>query len=130
MRLVIGGQGQGKLGYVLNVTKLNMESVTDGGYLNIAHVTPVVNHLHLFIRKLLKEKIEPLAVIESIIKNNEKIIFVCDEIGCGVVPTDPFEREWRETTGRILCVLAKQAKSVTRVFCGIGTTISGDGKWT
>ena len=50
-------------------------------------------------------------------------IIVCDELGCGVVPMDAFERAWRERTGRIGCELAKQAEAVYRVTCGIGTRI-------
>ena len=45
---------------------------------------------------------------------------VSDEIGLGVVPLDPFERLWREETGRALCVLAERAQRVERICCGLG----------
>ena len=48
---------------------------------------------------------------------------LAQELGCGVVPMDAFERAWRERTGRIGCELAKQAEAVYRVTCGIGTRI-------
>ena len=45
-------------------------------------------------------------------------VLVCDEIGCGVVPIQPQERQWREQTGRLCCLLAKRAERVVRVFVG------------
>ena len=45
------------------------------------------------------------------------------EIGCGIVPTDPLEREWRQMTGRALSRIAGQSDQVTRVICGIGQRI-------
>lgn len=41
------------------------------------------------------------------------------EIGCGVVPMEAFERQWRERHGTFLQQLARKAERVTRVFCGL-----------
>ncbi len=49
-------------------------------------------------------------------------IFIATNIQCGIVPQDPFERLWREETGRYLQALAK-CSSVVRVFCGIAEVI-------
>lgn len=46
-------------------------------------------------------------------------VILCDDIFCGVVPTDEETRAWREQTGRLLGELARRAETVTRVFCGI-----------
>ena len=43
----------------------------------------------------------------------------CDEIGCGVVPIEPFEERWREETGRLCCALAARADAVYRVWACI-----------
>ena len=51
------------------------------------------------------------------------ILLVTDEIGCGVVPIDPVERQWREETGRLCCLLAQRAQRVERIFCGIAMTL-------
>lgn len=48
---------------------------------------------------------------------------VCDEIGCGVVPMDAGERDWREATGRLCCDIAAQADRVYRVCCGVAQCI-------
>ena len=48
---------------------------------------------------------------------------ISDEIGNGIVPNDPLEREWREETGRLLRRIAKDADRVVRVVCGLPQVI-------
>ncbi len=52
-------------------------------------------------------------------------IVLCDEIGCGVVPFEKAQDDWREQTGRLLCDLAARADLVVRVYAGIGQAIKG-----
>ena len=47
------------------------------------------------------------------------------EVGGGIVPLDPEEREKRERAGRLACLLAERAEAVVRVFCGIPKLIKG-----
>lgn len=51
---------------------------------------------------------------------------IATEIGGGVVPVDPAEREARERAGRLNCLLAERADTVVRVFCGIPKVIKGE----
>ena len=60
---------------------------------------------------------------EIIYKANPDRILITDEIGYGIVPIDPFERGYREETGRICCLLAERSEEVWRVCCGIGTQL-------
>lgn len=55
----------------------------------------------------------------------QKEVVICNEVGCGLVPVDPAERERRERTGRLCIELARQADRVIRVVCGVGTVIKG-----
>ena len=129
MELVIGGRAQGKLEYV----KQNMANqnylVLDGQGLDIdfskdhGEEPLILNHLHLFIRKSLKEGGNPEKEIKDFISKYNNLIIISDEIGNGIVPIDSFERDYRERTGRLLIELAKEADKVTRVFCGIGQVI-------
>ena len=48
------------------------------------------------------------------------------EVGGGVVPLDPNEREARERAGRLACLLAERADTVVRVFCGIPRVLKGE----
>lgn len=53
-------------------------------------------------------------------------IVIATEVGCGVVPMDPAERERRETAGRLSCLLAERAKTVVRVCCGLPQLLKGE----
>lgn len=50
------------------------------------------------------------------------------EVGCGVVPVDPEQRQARERAGRLSCLLAGRADVVIRVCCGLPQVLKGD--WT
>ena len=45
------------------------------------------------------------------------------EMGCGIVPMDAFDREYREAVGRACCCLGEEAEEVWRVTAGIGQRI-------
>ena len=53
-------------------------------------------------------------------------VYVCTEVGCGVVPVDRFQREWREAVGRVCCALAREAGRVDRVWCGLAVELKGE----
>ena len=69
---------------------------------------PIVNRLQEWVRKLLAQQIDPLARIDELVEGRDLVI-LCDEVGCGVVPIDPAQREWREAVGRVCCALAQKA---------------------
>ena len=73
-------------------------------------------------RWMLADK-NPSEEIESMLRSNPGLIIITDEIGGGIVPMDPKEREWREVHGRACCQLAKRADCVIRVIAGIGQRI-------
>lgn len=50
-------------------------------------------------------------------------VVIATEIGGGIVPIDPQERQAREQAGRLACMLAARAQKVVRVFCGIPMVI-------
>ena len=49
----------------------------------------------------------------------EKEIVICNEVGSGVIPMDPKQRQSREMTGRLCILLAQRAEKVVRLICGI-----------
>ena len=128
MKLIIGGYAQGKLNYA--VTKYNVaedyvfESVLPTSEeAEKLEGTIIVSSLHKWIRKRIKEGGRPEEEISSFVKKNPDCIIICDEIGNGIVPMDPFERVYRERTGRIQVKLAADAEEVERVVCGIAQKI-------
>ena len=109
MKLVIGGAFQGKLDFAKKMTG------KETGWADGAAV--------------LKETgTAPEAELEELLQKNPEICIVTNELGYGVVPIEPFDRKWREKTGRICTELAAKADSVTRVVCGIGILLKGEEK--
>jgi adenosylcobinamide kinase/adenosylcobinamide-phosphate guanylyltransferase len=125
MWLISGGAYQGKLEYVLHKKQLSLDDIIDGGTCDFQDLLekPLVTQFHLWVKRMLLEKKDVAALVEQIIQKNPDIIIIVNELGCGIVPMDAFDREYRETTGRICCRIAKDATEVHRVICGMGMVI-------
>ena len=117
MRLIIGGKGQGKREYAASAYNIAPGEIS--GSLEGAKTARVLYGLEEEIARCLREGIDPEPLVEELCRSNPDIIIICRELGCGVVPMERFDREWRERTGRICCELAKTAESVERVLCGL-----------
>lgn len=136
MIFIIGGENQGKLEYLFNISRFKKENVVD--CLNVDGLKaeeilmsnrPVIYNFNNLIKELLvvyddEQKVKEK--IKKMIKENRKAVIISNEIGYGIVPIDKFERRYRELTGRICCEIAKESKEVHRVICGIGTIIKGE----
>ncbi|MBQ7446567.1 MAG: bifunctional adenosylcobinamide kinase/adenosylcobinamide-phosphate guanylyltransferase [Eubacterium sp.] len=59
----------------------------------------------------------------EVVSENPDVIFIVNELGCGVIPMDVHDRRYRELVGRTCCDLAKEAKEVHRVVCGVGEVL-------
>lgn len=128
MVLIIGGAYQGKLGYAKKeFPEISEMDWVDGRVCGEEelYVCRGIHHFHAYIERMMREGrcVDDLAGRISL--RNPKVVIISDEIGYGIVPADPFEREYREMTGRICTRLAADAKKVCRVVCGIGTVIKG-----
>jgi adenosylcobinamide kinase/adenosylcobinamide-phosphate guanylyltransferase len=125
MELIIGGMGQGKTEFALR-RKMGA-AVTDGAVcsINEALTAEVLIHFEKLLYHLLQLGKDPKAFTEQLLCQNREALVVCREVGCGIVPMDAFEREYRETVGRCCCQIAAEADAVIRVFCGIGQWIKG-----
>lgn len=123
MKFVTGGAYQGKLEYA---KKLYPDAEwADGTGCSLQELLScgAVDHFHLFVRRWLQAGKTPQELTGEILDKNRELIVVCDEIGCGLVPTDAFEREYRESAGRICTELVKHADEVYRVTCGEGVRL-------
>lgn len=128
MVLITGGAFHGKLEYALNLTGIPKEDIINGKNCTMEDLLnkPLVNHFHLWIDRILREDRDIYELINLIQTENPNLIIIVDELGCGIVPMDPYDREYREVTGRVCCEIAKIAKKVHRVTCGIGMVIKYD----
>lgn len=128
MIFVIGGAFQGKSGYAEKLFGINADEWVDGENCNWSEIyhAHAIRHFHEFIKARLKEGEDIESLAEELIKRNPDAIIVSNEIGYGVVPMDPFERQYREAVGRICTKIAAASTEVHRVVCGLGTVIKHD----
>jgi adenosylcobinamide kinase/adenosylcobinamide-phosphate guanylyltransferase len=135
VEVYIGGYAQGKLDYVLQKhpeiaagadAKDAADAVLDGAVC-APDCRPeghrILDHYHLLVRRQMEEGIDPREWMERLLTACPDMILISDEIGNGIVPAEPFERKWREMTGRLLCTAAQKADRVERIFCGMGQRI-------
>ena len=123
MKFITGGAYQGKLEYA---KKMYPDADwADGAGCSLQELLScgAVDHFHLFVRRWLQAGKTPQELTGEILDKNRDLIIVCDEIGCGLVPTDAFEREYRESVGRICTELVKYTDEVYRVTCGAGVRL-------
>ena len=119
MELIIGGRAQGKLRYAADLFDLKSDDISDG----ILSGTRAVYNLQNAVRGVMQNGGDAYETVMNYIVKHPGCIIICDEIGSGLVPADAFEREYRDTVGKICCMLAKSAVRVHRVICGIGVVI-------
>ncbi|MBP5281682.1 MAG: bifunctional adenosylcobinamide kinase/adenosylcobinamide-phosphate guanylyltransferase [Lachnospiraceae bacterium] len=125
MELLIGGIAQGKLEYALMkypdaVVVSDETECVDGTKIY------VWKDLHSNTRKWLSEGKTPeeiWSLVQGVIQGCPSLVMICDEVGNGIVPMEKEERIWREETGRLLCKIAREAESVTRICCGLPVKI-------
>lgn len=131
MRLVIGGYAQGKLTYVLQKYQIDKNMVYDAALPQegkdvsgkVCQPMLVINHFHRWVWDRIRGGGCPEEEINIFLARCRECIIISDEIGNGIVPLEPKEREYRERLGRILVRLAGEAEGVERVICGIGQKI-------
>ena len=123
MRIITGGAFQGKRAFAEKLYP-GMEW-TDGGRCALDEIRTcrAVYGFHEFVKRWLEQGKSWEELASLMLEENRDLILICDEIGCGLVPVDAFEREYRESTGRVMNALAEQAERVDRVVCGIGRRI-------
>ena len=83
---------------------------------------PLVQNLHGRVRDELAAGRDPMALLDSLRGH----AVTCDEVGCGVVPLDRADEDYREAVGRLCCALAEDADVVVRVMAGVPLWIKGE----
>ena len=114
MILVIGGLASGKREYVKSEY-----GYTDGDI----SPSPLESKPVLYdLQEIIKNDADAECIFPSLLT---KQIVICTDIGCGIVPLDPAEREKREAVGRLCIRLAREASQVVRIKCGIPQILKG-----
>lgn len=78
---------------------------------------------HEAVRTAVLRGEDPRAFAQRVCAEQPEGVIVANEVGAGIVPMAADDRAFREAVGRALCVIAQQARQVTRVTCGIGVRI-------
>ena len=84
---------------------------------------PIWSDFHEAVRDAVQRGEDPRAFALHVCQSHPQDVIVANEVGSGIVPMDAGDRAFREAVGRALCVIAQEARQVTRVVCGIGVRI-------
>ena len=89
-------------------------------------ITPgLIVNLHLGVKSLLQKNISALEFFSSRLEILRSCVIIGDDISGGVVPVDAFARKWRDETGRVYQLLAREADIVDRIFAGLALRLKG-----
>ena len=104
MILITGGRYQGKLSYAQSIA---------------CPENTIIDNCDDMIRQELGDGETPENVIAGWRNVPEDSILILNDVSMGIVPIDKNERVFRETVGKVGVMLAENADSIYRVFCGI-----------
>ncbi|MFT4105738.1 MAG: bifunctional adenosylcobinamide kinase/adenosylcobinamide-phosphate guanylyltransferase [Lacrimispora sp.] len=128
MILITGGAWQGKLDFALALAKekgkdRNKVAKGTSDPFDAALDSTIIHGFHEYIRRILEEGKSVDSFIDSIAEKNPDVIIISNELGCGIVPMDPKDRQWREASGRASGRIAGISEEVYRLVCGIASRI-------
>ncbi|MBQ2062006.1 MAG: bifunctional adenosylcobinamide kinase/adenosylcobinamide-phosphate guanylyltransferase [Oscillospiraceae bacterium] len=123
MELIIGGAYQGKLTYAIGKYGL-----TPGDACDLSNGIPhgefrCCYHLEALTRSAAAEGVSADELMDRLMPLMNCDAVISREVGSGVVPMEPENRLFRELHGEVLRRFAREADSVTRIFCGIPETL-------
>ena len=124
MKLIVGGAFQGKTAFVEEQLQPEI-ALVDGHTCSREELFACqgVNYFHEYIKRMLRKGENVADLARELAAHNPDCVVIIDDLGCGVVPIDSFERLYREQNGRVCTALATEATMVYRVVCGIGQVI-------
>lgn len=126
MQLFIGGAHNGKRAYVREQTTPNMKWV-DGTLPKRGSEPVVVAGLEKWLQQCKLSEEAAIHQVMIALENREAIVILTD-IGRGIVPMDPEQRQLRDTCGRLYQRLFAEADEVTRIWYGIPKIIKKRGE--
>ena len=114
MEVIIGGVYQGKLKYAKTRFGVRTADVFFCGSAPVLDRSKrCIYGFERYLRACAQSGVPPQTEFPG------ETVLICEDIFCGIVPTDDADRRWRELAGRTLTALAAKADSVTRIFCGL-----------
>lgn len=130
MILIVGGSCQGKAEFARSLLrKRGYEEASSGkeadgmtdSWQQAFEKTCLLN-LHGFLRQVLEAGQDMDGFIRQILNAMPEAVTM-DEVGCGIVPVEKRDRDYREAVGRAGQSLAAEAAEVYRMVCGVPVRI-------
>ena len=128
MIFIVGGASQGKCRLAGELSGMSLQEFAanraDGGTdrPEEAMKKRFLTDFHGWIRQRSDAGEETDSFVRQVLAAGPEIVTM-DEVGCGIVPLEKKDREYREAAGRAGQQLAGQAERVYRVVCGIPTRL-------
>ena len=115
MILVIGGAYQGKMDFVKDTFDITDSDVYNCDKAEIDFSNRCIYKIEEFTALC----DDPIGYFETHQDEWQDSILILQDIVCGVVPMGAENRAWRQRTGRLAQYLSREAKQVSRIFCGL-----------
>ena len=80
----------------------------------------LILHAEQLVNPWLEQGKEPCTEILPWLERWQNAVLITQEVGCGLVPVTPQQRQLREAVGHFNRLLAECAETVERVCCGLG----------
>lgn len=115
MVLIIGGAYQGKRDYAIEKYHLRPQDIFDCAGSAIDLRAKCICGIERFTR----EHDDPVGYFAAHRDAWQESILIVRDISCGVVPMGAENRAWRQKNGELCRYLAREAREVVRIFCGL-----------
>lgn len=119
MNLIIGGAYQGKRDFAKTAFSLEESDIFTCTGSKIDFSFPCIDRIEEFTLACVREGLDPLSVFRAQEAAWQESTLICRDIFCGVVPMEAELRQWRNETGQLCQYLSRNARRVSRIFCGL-----------
>lgn len=122
MKLILGGYANGRTAYAMQNYQLTESDCFDAAAEPRARWNGqrLILHAEQLVNPWLEQGKEPCTEILPWLERWQNAVLITQEVGCGLVPVTPQQRQLREAVGHFNRLLAECAETVERVCCGLG----------
>ena len=122
MKLILGGYANGRTAYAMQNYQLTESDCFDAAAEPLARWNGqrLILHVEQLVNPWLEQGKEPCTEILPWLERWQNAGLITQEVGCGLVPVTPQQRQLREAVGHFNRLLAECAETVERVCCGLG----------
>lgn len=122
MKLILGGYANGRTAYAMQNYQLTESDCFDAAAEPLARWNGqrLILHTEQLVNPWLEQGKEPCTEILPWLERWQNAVLITQEVGCGLVPITPQQRQLREAVGHFNRLLAECAETVERVCCGLG----------